>query len=497
MSEHIQLACNPVVAQLRGASDQVRLQVNDLLSYFVEGYEHMDAYQEKRWDGKSTFFEWNRNLFPSGFVPSVVQLLIQQGHKVQILKQRLPECLGERPTPENPIVDSFAADDRYDYQFKAPALLEKHGTMIARVATGGGKSRIARLCIQRIGRKTLFITTRTELLYQFADACVESGMRVSMCGDSEWDTSGDVVCAMVQTLAARITAEDPRADELLSSIEFVIGEEAHEAGSNSYYEILKRCRKAHYRLALTGTPMMRDSESNMRLLGSFGPVRLEVTERMLIDRGVLATPKFKFVTTKAPSTLRPSSSWQKAVDLGIVHNHERNRAIAFEAIRASRYGLPAVILVSRRAHGDLLKKMLKDAGIRTEFIFGQTAKAKRREALQKLASGQIQVLIGSTIIDVGVDVPALSMVILAGGGKAEVAHRQRIGRTLREKRSGPNIGFVVDFNDTFNRHLKAHALTRRAIVDATDGFYQNVMPDGVDFDFEALGFPRLEMREAA
>ena len=43
------------------------------------------------------------------------------------------------------------------------------------------------------------------------------------------------------------------------------------------------------------------------------------------------------------------------------------------------------------------------------------------------------------ILDVGVDVPSVGCIILAGGGKAEVANRQRIGRGLRAKKLGPNI----------------------------------------------------------
>jgi superfamily II DNA or RNA helicase len=101
------------------------------------------------------------------------------------------------------------------------------------------------------------------------------------------------------------------------------------------------------------------------------------------------------------------------------------------------------------------------------------------------------VLIGSTIIDVGVDVPSLGMVILAGGGKAEVALRQRVGRGLREKKSGPNIALVCDFVDPGNKHTKGHSMTRRAIIEATPGFREGILPNGKDFDFVGLGFERL------
>ena len=59
----------------------------------------------------------------------------------------------------------------------------------------------------------------------------------------------------------------------------------------------------------------------------------------------------------------------------------------------------------------------------------------------------------ANVLDVGVDVPAVGMVILAGAGKTQVANRQRIGRGLRAKKEGPNVCFVVDFDDPFNKYL--------------------------------------------
>lgn len=99
----------------------------------------------------------------------------------------------------------------------------------------------------------------------------------------------------------------------------------------------------------------------------------------------------------------------------------------------------------------------------------------------------MQCLIGSTILDVGVDVPSVGLVVLAGGGKAEVAHRQRIGRGLRAKKKGPNVALVVDFDDSINSHLKEHAVTRENILRTTPGFAERILPPGVDFDFKKLG----------
>ena len=340
-------------------------------------------------------------------------------------------------------------------------------------------------------------------MYQMKEGFEEAGFTVGVLGDSQWDIRKGVNVGMVQTLAARLKEPDPLDDpdkqerqaairaktiRLLEYFEFIILEEAHEVGGDGFYEILRHCRNAHYRLALTATPFMRaDQESNMRLQACTGPIGIKITEKMLIDRGILAKPYFKFVSTACPAKLKRGSSYQRAVNLGLIENPHRNGHIAFEAIRAAKLGLPVMILVSRKDHGRILKDQITAAGVRGEFIFGDSDQDKRKRTLKKLGSGEIEVLIGSTILDVGVDVPAVGMVILAGGGKAEVALRQRIGRGLRAKKNGPNVAFIVDFTDEHNSHLKEHAKTRQQIVQTTPGFAENVLIAGSDFDFAGLG----------
>jgi superfamily II DNA or RNA helicase len=102
-----------------------------------------------------------------------------------------------------------------------------------------------------------------------------------------------------------------------------------------------------------------------------------------------------------------------------------------------------------------------------------------------LARAEIDVLIGTTILDVGVDVPAVGHACLAGGGEAEVAQRQRIGRGLPEKKSDPNLCFVTNFADDFNEHLKTNAKQRQAIIKGTPGFDRFILEHGADFDQES------------
>ena len=502
-----QIAFNPVVAKIVGGDDGARDILANLMSYYVDGYEHMTAFQQKRWDGRSSFFKYGNDTFPAGFAEIAIEELRTKGYEVQRVARPLPSALG----PERPVVDSFGYDDKYDYQPATMDRLVKHGRMIARVATGGGKSRIARMCHARIGRRTLFVTTRQLLMYQMKDGFEESGYKVGVIGDGEWSPlTGEhtINVAMIQTLAQRLQQPedyDQSADamrqrrvraktlEFLASVDLLIAEEAHEAGGEGYFTVTQACKNAYYALALTATPFMRDgAEANMRLMARFGRVGIDITEKMLIDRGVLATPYFKFFKQKdKPARLFKTTAWQRAVELGIVENQFRNGTIIDHAIDAAEYGLTTMVLVTRTKHGDILKKQAELFGLRVKFIKGESKVEVRKKALAALAAGEVDMLIGTTILDVGVDVPSVGTIVLAGGGKAEVAMRQRIGRGLRAKKVGPNVCPVIDFHDEHNKFTAAHAASRLDIIKSTPGFAERLLKDHEQFDWEKLGFKKV------
>jgi len=509
----ITIANNAVTAKLIDPDRDTKLVVQSILSYAVSGCEHATAFKQGRWDGRSSFLDFKLGTFPAGFVHLVTAHLQRRGFQVRRVQKPLPAPLGV----VNPVVDKFSEDPRYDYQRDTVAKLLKHGQIIAQVATGGGKSRIAKIAFARINRPTLFLTTRSILMYQMKKSFEQDlGIEVGVLGDGQFgkviksaDGSEQRVIkkmnvGMVQTLVSRLAEPCPDDDvevrnhqaairhqtiNLLSKFEFIVLEEAHEAAGNGYYEILRHCKNAHYRLALTATPFMKDDEeANMRLMASSGPIGIKITEKLLIDRGILARPYFKTILLKnRPKNLYRSTPWQSAVRLGIVDNEERNAVILAECSRATRVGLSVMLLVQQVAHGRNLKDQLDAAGVRCALIMGENDQKEREIAIGQLKDGKIDVLIGSTILDVGVDVPAVGMIILAGGGKAEVAMRQRIGRGLRAKKNGPNVALIVDFDDPFNNHLKKHALQRQAYIAETEGFNENILAPGADFDMIALG----------
>lgn len=529
----VQIAINPTVAKIITNQQDILDFVNEKLSYAVQGAEFTQAFSGGHWSGRSSFFSPKKHTFPSGFVHLVNNELVAAGHRVQLVRKPAPLPLG----PVNPIVDQFGNDNpNYDYQIKALRQVEKHSRGIIRVATGGGKTKISQLLIARYNRMTMFITTRGVLMYQMEKSARAAGLKVGIVGDGVFTPCRGLNVAMVQTLVAKLQEPDLNAEirevvrkhavqeekllaaklpalkalvraeivkqaqaifdvklkernrivKLLGMMEVVIGEEAHEAGGNSYYEIMKHCKNAHIRVALTATPFMKDNmEDNMRLMAAFGPILIDVSEELLINRGVLATPHFLFANAEPNPKLRKTSPYQRARQIGIVESEGRNAVIIKHVLKAKQYGVSSMILIQMKKHGDVLLGLCKAAGLKVVFLQGEDDNAQRRKTLNKLASGEIDAIIGTTILDVGVDVPAVGLVVLGAGGKAEVSLRQRIGRGLRAKKKTANVAFILDFRDELNTYLKDHANQRRAIIEGTPGFCENIIK-GQDFDWDLL-----------
>jgi superfamily II DNA or RNA helicase len=562
--ETITIIHNPVTAMVVEPSKATRLWFVANLSYEVAGSEHMGAKGD--WNGRSSYFESRSGKFPTGFVRMLKIRLERDGHRVIVKCHDAPEPLG----PVRPVVDDFKENPDYEYQYKVMERLIEMRGMIAQVATGGGKSRIFKLCAERIGRSTLFVTTRKSLMYQMGKD-YEFSMKkpVGYMGDGMWSPKkGGVNFAIIDTLSSRLETQSidnetkklvakkiqdredliqqvmvkaglpkdlsmwrkpppdiaskvdkireamidkypvttagcrkevtdsgkvqahmERRKELmafLADVDFVCLEEAHEVSSNSYYAVMKACKNAHYRLALTATPFMKDDESaNMRLMATTGTVGIKITEKMLIEKGILAKPYFLYEKLPLAPGVFPTSKWVAAQAKGIVSNEFRNKRIVSHCLDAKKYKLSTLVLVTQTKHGNTLKKMLTESGLRVLFISGKDNQNIRQSALDKLGAGKIDVLIGSTIMDVGVDCPSIGLIVLAGGGKAEVSLRQRIGRGLRAKKTGPNVAYVVDFQDGYNSHLTKHYKMRRKVVEDTPGFGENIVSH---FPYESHGF---------
>jgi len=81
---------------------------------------------------------------------------------------------------------------------------------------------------------------------------------------------------------------------------------------------------------------------------------------------------------------------------------------------------------------------------------------------------KIDCVLASKIFDIGVDIPSLSGLVIACGGKSTVKALQRVGRVIR-KYPGKKFSVIIDFVDQAH-FLQEHSKIRYKIYSSEDGF---------------------------
>jgi superfamily II DNA or RNA helicase len=147
----------------------------------------------------------------------------------------------------------------------------------------------------------------------------------------------------------------------------------------------------------------------------------------------------------------------------IVYNTERNNKIVQNTNELMKEGRATIVFVDTEEHADVLER---HHGLDLPLVW--SGNKLRYELLKEFTEGGIDGIIGTTMIDIGVDIPRASGAVMCSGGKSPVRYYQRIGRLLRPYPTAEtNIkenAIVYDFIDNGCSVVEDHALLRARIL---------------------------------
>lgn len=267
--------------------------------------------------------------------------------------------------------------------------------------------------------------------------------------------------------------------EFLNSVVGVICDEAHFAGADSYWNVFQHLTNARLRIGMTGTLDKTKPIHMQRIKSLLGNPITRVTNDQMIKRGVSAKPHIRMVPVDKPANLEMQIGaiakqqgigggsaadlmmYQIAYKLGVVENEYRNSLIARLAdASAKQLDKQAVLLiVNSIEHGENICKELDKLGAEYLFIQGKDDNDTRKEALARVKSGDLKILIGTKIIDTGIDVPNFKVLIMCSSGKSYISLLQRVGRVLRIMPEKKDV-IIFDMYDRTTDILFRHAKQR-------------------------------------
>ena len=418
-----------------------------LYTFKVPGSEFSSAYRSRRWSGEKKFIT-NTGTFRTGLLPRILDDLkkIDCTPEIKYEKTNLPV------TPHNWQIEGFTY---YDYQedLIMRGLNQLRG--IIKSPTGSGKTLIMAGLIKGLfGKKMVILFNAKQLLtqtYEFlTQTCGFKG--VGLCY-GEGYIHGDIMLCTVQSIEKIL-------DTHLDDAEVLMIDECHEfANGKTTLPAIQAFPKAEYRFGFTATPP-KDPIPKYNLEGALGPIIESKNTANLIDDGKLAKPIIQLIDRSyTASGLDEDMSYLEVYDEYIINNDLRNKIIReiVDDIRKRNKQARILILTKSLDHGRTLEDLL---GGSCEFLQGCNSVGERYEAISRFRGcGESSILIGTKILQTGVNIEEITHFINARGMKSEIATLQALGRALRRHDSKECV-YIYDFLDK-EKYLNEHSSARK------------------------------------
>ena len=308
------------------------------------------------------------------------------------------------------------------------------GTVI--MPPGAGKSRTALATVARIRQPALVIVHTRDLVEQWED----NARRLLGVRSFDLKAPDAVAIATVQSLTKKSPSELGRLSEHFGA---VVVDEVHHAPSQIFQHVLRHLR-SRYRFGLTATPEREDGLSPLLDL-TFGDRLFLASHASLVSSGYLEAPEVRPINTSFDFSYRGPRDFHALME-ALVTDPERNDVVANLACEAARGGHSVLVLSGRVQHCHVLGQAICEGGVHAEVLVGHVSQAKRKATLERFRSGELRVVVASTLADEGLDVPRLGRVILAYPGRAEGRTAQRLGRLMRPhpQKQGAVLFDIVD-----------------------------------------------------
>lgn len=452
-----------VVCKVSGINDDISYQIAAHLSYEMGGFGKKNELK--------VLFNPKTGMTYTGLIPYVINILNKNNIDVEMVDRRVePESNG-----------NFNLCDWVQLRDYQQNIVDNaRNRMVVQAATGAGKTCVLAAMIAKFDVKPVIVLSpKATLAYQLRDEISKFlGVEVGIMTGNETDVK-DITVVTPQTVLK---------STLLNEAKALLVDECQFLGAQTLFDVCRGAKNAYYRCAVSATPW-RDGNDDLLIEAAINVrnPKSNVNASTLINKGNLTPCKIRFVEQEAETEWL--GSYEATYNANIVNNKSRNEKIMKIIDKSIKNDDGSIlVLFGRIDHGMMLKEMIKNRfgseeveveykgktyHLHTvELISGDTDMEMRGAILEAARQEKVKILLGSTIADEGLDVPALKVLILTASGKSSTRAFQRVGRVLRLY-EGRNIAYVYDFMD-MNTTFYKHFLYRKALYSTEPEWKKNM-----------------------
>jgi ATP-dependent helicase IRC3 len=370
--------------------------------------------------------------------------------------------------------------------------------------TGAGKTIVMAAIARHLNKKTIILAHREELISQAIDKfqLFWPGVSIGVCMAERNEIDCQVVVGSVQSCS-----RPKRLDRLRAQgFEVMMIDEAHHSASDSYQSVINAFGFGNgsekLLLGVTATPQRSD---NLGLGGTLDKITYSRSIGTMIKAGYLSPVVGRKILTNL--NLGKIHIQNGDFSLGelseIVNTAERNKFIVSK-FQEYATGRKAIAFCVDVRHSQDLANSFKEAGIVASAVWGDMGSDERKNALESLKSGKIQIATSCGVLCEGFDEPSIDAVIMARPTKSTGLYTQCVGRGLR-KHPGKEDCLILDFTDRHHTldnvvtlkctipeavHVEEETEQLEAIEEVDNRPKLHILND-VDREFDVLGSVRF------
>lgn len=274
------------------------------------------------------------------------------------------------------------------------------------------------------GKRVFILVHREELLLQGSRHLASLGLAHGRVAPGHSMTRDKIQIASVQTLVRRLDKyEKP---------DLIIVDECHHSMASTWQKILTHYSSA-YVLGVTATPIRTDGKGLGRKCGGFfdsmvlGPSMRELINDGYLTEPVIYAPPQNFTLDDLhtrggdfiPKELETKLDKPKIVGCAIEHYSKLCN------------GVPAIAFCATVEHARHVSESFVAAGFRARSLDGKCNDSYRKETIEMLGTGEIQILTSCDIVSEGTDIPIVGAALLLRPTKSTGLFLQQVGRALR------------------------------------------------------------------
>ncbi|KAL3232279.1 Pre-mRNA-splicing ATP-dependent RNA helicase PRP28 [Nakaseomyces bracarensis] len=129
----------------------------------------------------------------------------------------------------------------------------------------------------------------------------------------------------------------------------------------------------------------------------------------------------------------------------LAENEDRKLTCLLEDLK--RYGTPAIVFINYKETVDWLANHLSRSRYKITTLHGSKSQAQREKAIQRMRSGEADIMIATNVAARGLDISNISLVVNFQMSKKFEDYVHRIGRTGRAGRAGTAVTYLTGEED--------------------------------------------------